>query len=52
MILAAVAMLWQDSGVDVLLQQPETNPSIFFSLKDSNLGVHSLLLTFFDNINF
>ena len=28
------------------------NLSDFFSLKNTNLGAHFLLLTFFDNINF
>jgi hypothetical protein len=38
----AAAMLWQ----------PGPNLSIFFSLKDTNLGAHFLLLTLFGNINF
>ena len=35
-----------------LCQKSSESFSIFFSLKNINLGAHFLLLTFFDNINF
>ena len=35
-----------------LRQKSSESFSIFFSLKNINLGAHFLLLTFFDNINF
>ena len=38
--------------VNFLCQKLSESFSIFFSLKNINLGAHFLLLTFFDNINF
>merc|ERR1719491_1503560 len=38
--------------VNFLYQKLSESFSIFFSLKNINLGAHFLLLTFFDNINF
>ena len=38
--------------VNFLCQKLTESFSIFFSLKNINLGAHFLLLTFFDNINF
>ena len=38
--------------VNFLYQKSSEAFSIFFSLKNINLGAHFLLLTFFDNINF
>ena len=38
--------------VNFLCQKSSESFSIFFSLKNTNLGAHFLLLTFFDNINF
>ena len=38
--------------VNFLFQKLSESFSIFFSLKNINLGAHFLLLTFFDNINF
>ena len=38
--------------VNFLCQKSSESFSIFFSLKNTNLGAHFLLLTLFDNINF
>ena len=38
--------------VNFLCQKSSESFSIFFSLKNTNLGAHFLLLTFFDKINF
>jgi hypothetical protein len=38
--------------VNFLYQKLSESFSIFFSLKNINLGAHFLLLTFLDNINF
>ena len=38
--------------INFLCQKLSESFSIFFSLKNINLGAHFLLLTFFDNINF
>ena len=38
--------------VNFLCQKLSESFSIFFSLKNINLGAHFLLLTFFDKINF
>ena len=38
--------------VNFLYQKLSESFSIFFSLKNINLGTHFLLLTFFDNFNF
>ena len=38
--------------VNFLFQKLSESFSIFFSLKNINLGAHCLLLTFFDSINF
>ena len=38
--------------VNCLFQKSSDSFSIFFSLKNTNLGAHFLLLTLFDNINF
>ena len=38
--------------VNFLYEKLSESFSIFFSLKNINLGAHFLLLTFFDNINF
>ena len=38
--------------VNFLYQKLSKSFSIFFSLKNINLGAHFLLLTFFDSINF
>ena len=38
--------------VNFLYQKLSESLSIFFSLKNINLGAHFLLLTFFDTINF
>ena len=38
--------------VNFLYQKLSESFSIFFSLKNINLGAHFLLLTFFDKINF
>ena len=38
--------------VNFLYQKLSESFSIFFSLKNTNLGAHFLLLTLFDNINF
>ena len=38
--------------VNFLYQKLSESLSIFFSLKNINLGAHFLLLTFFDSINF
>ena len=43
---------WCDGEVSIFYVKNHPNISDFFSVKNTDLGAHYLLLTFFDNINF
>ena len=48
--LSKSAKTWLSKSIFYVKNHP--NLSHFFSLKNTNLGAHLLLLTFFDNVNF
>ena len=48
--LSKSAKIWLSKSIFYV--KNHSNLSHFFSLKNTNLGAHFLLLTFFDNINF